>query len=55
MKTIIVNNGMWIITDLENGYFTADATEENKLCYPEHRFYLSKDRLERDFEVIGPE
>ncbi len=51
---MIVNNGMWILSEIGPRLFTADTTEKNRY-HPEHRLYFSKEELERDFGKIDME
>jgi len=51
----IIKNEFWIIKSFGLKYFTATATKENNLCYPEHRIYYSKFALEKDFGKINTE
>ena len=51
MKSILKRE-FWTLEQLGPRLFSATATPANKLCFPEHRTYASKDTLEHDFGKV---
>jgi len=48
-------NEYWVFTELSPGRYSARATKNNVLCYPETRLYFSRESLERDFGKVDNE